>query len=290
MKYINIKRIRIRGLIEGDMPFLGKKVRQFSTKSKVILKKKLFKGLTNLQMSSFFRFNWLQELKHSKRLVQFRCCPNPSCPHQNIIRYFQKINKNLEKVKIYIDGVWLMPPDKLRKLYRAVGRLYQLKSYEGERPLRGLQLSDTDLEFLDLSRCLERLPRLENFECNISEVGLHGLRSIMNGEGVYEKVTKLCINLEVFKREETDNEEETLPFFQFQTFPNLKELQIQGQYPRCSYGPFVVEGFKSLVHLEKLSLKISFCSGVNFLFAGLLHLPQLSSFSLDYAKIIRLHY
>ena len=48
------------------------------------------------------------------------------------------------------------------------------------------------------------------------------------------------------------------------------------------YDDFVVEGFQRLVHLEKLSLQLSsYSTGIGFIFEGLEHLPQLSSFSFE---------
>ena len=71
-------------------------------------------------------------------------------------------------------------------------------------------------------------------------------------------------------------------FYRFELFPNLKSLMMNFDdgylYP---LGTFVVEGFKALRNLEKLSLLINERpQQTNYIFQGLEHLPLLTSFYL----------
>ena len=64
-KQINLKRIHIRSIIEaekGGDEDDNEEAKQLSIKHKIYLKKKLFKRLTYVGMSSFFHLNWIEEL------------------------------------------------------------------------------------------------------------------------------------------------------------------------------------------------------------------------------------
>ena len=293
-KQINLKRIHIRSIIEaekaGDEDD-DEEAKQLSIKHKICLKKKLFKRLTYVEMSSFFHLNWIEELKHCKNLLHFRCDPYDNSPHENAVRYFQKINKNLENVDLMLNWNLNMGSSSIKKISKAVGKLHNLKRYRGYRAVGDTEENLTQSEFLYLNKNLTRLPQLKHFECNIIEFGLKGLGNIMNEGKVYEKVTKLSMDLRLgpFQNADGEDEDEAFRLFQFQTFPNLKELNIcalttqsdEMDFHPC-YDDFVVEGLQRLVHLEKLSLLVSsYSTGIGFIFEGLEHLPQLSSFSFE---------
>ena len=294
-KQINLKRIHIRSIIEAekaDDEEDNEEAKQLAIKHKICHKKKLFRGLTYVAMSSFFHLNWLEELKHCKNLVHFRCDPYDNSPQENIIRYFQKFNKNLEQVHVIMSYLLNMDSSNVKKLSKAINKLHNLKSYGCYRTIGETEEAEESLtksEFLYLNKCLTRLPKLENFECEIIEYHLDGLWKIMNEGKVYEKVTMLSMNLTLGPFGEEEDDDGVSPFFQLQTFPNLKELKISASIARSDimdfhprFGDFVVQGFQKLSHLEKLSLQLSsFSTGINFMFEGLLHLPQLSSFSFE---------
>ena len=292
-RQINIKRIHIRKLIEADKEKNDDdngNVKQLSTKHKICHRKKLFKGLTHIDMRSFYQLYWLEEFKHSKIAIYFRCDPYNDAPPTNISHYLQKMNKNLEQVILIIDFKLNVESSGLAKLYREVGKLRNLKRYKG---IRGVYQNDNCFprsEFLYLNKCLTRLPKLKDFKFLGFELGLEGIWKIMKEGKVYPKLTKLSMDFRLGPFPNKDGEEkaedEVSPLFQFQTFPNLKELEIRAQrnYRDYSpaYGDFVVEGLKKLVGLEKLLLGVnSFSVGIVFVFEGLLHLPQLSSFSFE---------
>ncbi len=75
--------------------------------------------------------------------------------------------------------------------------------------------------------------------------------------------------------------EEIRPFYRFDLFPNLKKLRITHSGDFFPLDSFVIDGFKSLKHLEDIIIDIDQRSqGTNYIFKGLLELPLLKKFSL----------
>ncbi|RZJ98687.1 MAG: hypothetical protein EOO46_24700, partial [Flavobacterium sp.] len=265
---------------------MDKKREQLEQIHRVCLKKKLFKGLTDVRIYSLSCPYWIEDLKNAKKLTSLSCEPYFHCPINNIICFFKRVCKNLEHLE-YIEYSKSITDNNSKKLVKAMGSLKKLKSFQRNG---GIYVNQrwANQQFQNLHRYSQKLPHLERLECKLLKSGQDGLQDIMNRGIVYQKVTKIFLNLcDVAKETNHDNIQTLIRLpkvFKLHIFPSLKELEFHatceyGQ-SRPEYNDFVAEGFKKLGLLEKISVKISSISpGLKFLLEGFLQLPQLLSLS-----------
>jgi len=293
LRRFNIKRLHIRKIVEiergkEDYWTMEKKRKQLEHLHRICLKKKLFKGLTSVRIYSLSHPYWIQDLKNAKKLTTLSCEPYFHCPISNIICFFKRLSRNLENLE-YLEYSKSITDSDSKKLVKAMGSLKKLKAFQRNGQIY-MDQRWANQQFQDLHRYSQRLPQLEKLECKMLRSVQDGLQDIMNQGIVYRKVTKIFVNLcDVAKEFNHDNKETLIRLprvFKFHVFPNLKELEVHatceyGQ-SRPEYNTFASEGFKKLDLLEKLSLKMSSISpGLKFLLEGFLHLPQLTSLSIE---------
>ena len=269
LRKMNLKRIHIRKLADKPSYYpeeLGKRYR-------ICLKKKLFKTLAHAQIYSFNYLYGLEDLKNCKNLLKYTWSASEDCSDSYLINYFKRIpSRNLEKVS-FCQGLYdLFDYNSIKKLYKQIGSLPRLKSFQ---TIRDPNPNKTNEDHQTLHRYLARLPNVQNFDCFLAQSDDREiLRDLLDKGKSYEKVTRLRMGDPLFYR------------FQ-ELFCNLRQLDIVAQRHlghkiSPDHGPSITQSFEELPHLEALSLQIdSFLQGTNFLFEGLLKLPQLTSFSLQ---------
>ena len=92
---LNLKRIHIRKILEkyasddSDFPW---------EIDKRCLKRKLFKGLTSLQIDSLHGLYWIEDLKNSKSLAKFTLQPGSDCKSELLLKYLRRLNKNIAEI------------------------------------------------------------------------------------------------------------------------------------------------------------------------------------------------
>jgi len=268
---LSIKRIHIRKLIEAHRHHHVND--DFLTASqRKCLKKKLFRNLTHIQISSLYNRYWIEDIKHSKGLVKFFCGPCRKCNPETLIRYFKRISQNLQYIEFTSEYTSGLRSIEMKRLDRALANFSKVKScYRKSRFIENERnRTFAKEEFLYSQRHFKRMQNPPNLDCSLSET----LHELLNKKEVYPKITRLWIYLHSFCQSREK--------FHFGAFPNLKELKFNGFDSCCLFDPSVVQSFQSLQSLEKLDLQIfSQPPTIHFLFEAFLELPQLSSFSLS---------
>lgn len=287
---LRIKRIHIRKLIEIDREAHEEgddyEAKKLEKTHKRVLKKKLFKSLTHIQIYSLSHCYWLEDLKHSKNLVKFNCEPYQACRPPTIAGYFKRLSKNLQNIELVTDPASNISTQDMKKLYKAIGSFPKLKSYQGKRKLDPADQANHQLaqdEAQSLYNHLKRLRYLQNLNCYFPQAAQAVLRDLMNTNKIYPKVTKLTIHLHEFCQLPQAQRNQPPAFFQFGALPNLKTLELKSAQTHTLLGPFIAQGLQGLKSLEKLHLKLSSqCPKLHFIFEALLGLPsQLSAFSIS---------